>query len=457
MALVGTPQQASASHARPAPRAQAAAVFVVLAALLAVLLPAHDVHAQTPPFNRGINRACSATAKGFDPFGDTSGGTHVPAVNCIAFFGVTQGRPVSGGYVFDPLSPVSREQMASFIARTMNRVDGFRLPVSAPRGFADSTGEHRRNIDRLARVGIVEGGRDGRFHRHNAVTREQMASFVARAIEHVTGSTLPMTDVFRGAGMASAHDDNVAKLAAIGVVQGRSARVFGPTMRITRQEMASFLARALDYLVGRGYGLSPQTPEFRQVVGRFQTPLTPGEPRNQNIRRAADLIQGAQLRPGEQFSLDRAIGPRTRARGFNPNGFISGGDLVSTVGGGVSQVATTFFNAAWYAGIRLVRHQPHSIYFTRYPPGRESTINWRTIDVVVVNDTPFPMSVRTSHSTTSVTIELIGTPWAKVTETYSGPTHPRTGQAFTASYSRTVTYPDGSRATDSFRHTYRAM
>lgn len=445
------------NHARPGSVARMA-VLLVIVSLFAALLPPSEASAQTPPYNRGINRACSSEARGFDPFRDVSSGTHVPAINCIAFFGVSQGRLASNGtYVFDSLTPVTREQMASFIARTMNRVDGFQLSSGSAGAFPDSTGEHRRNIDRLAGAGIVEGRANGRFDRRSSVTREQMASFVTRAIEHITGEELRSTDVFRNAGVSSAHDDNVAKLAAIGVVQGRSGGSFGPQMPITRQEMASFLARGLDYLAGSGYGLTPETPSFRQVLGSFTTPLVPGQRRNHNIHLGADIIDGQVIQPGQRYSLNQGIGQRTRARGFVGNGAISGGEFVSAVGGGVSQLATTFFNASWFAGIELVSHRPHSQYLSRYPPGREATISWGSIDLVVRNDTPSPITIRTSYSNSSVTIELVGTPWATNVETrYSGPSNPPSGAAFTASYSRTVTYPNGSRSTDSFRHTYRA-
>lgn len=437
---------------------RSAVLLLAVLAMLATLLPSQTAHAQTtPPYDRGIGNACSATMRGFSPFSDVRSGTHRGAISCIAFYGVTQGGAGTASAVtYDPLRPVTREQMASFIARMVNRVDGYRLPVGPPRAFPDSTGEHARNIDRLAAVGIVEG-RGGRFDRRGHVTREQMASFVSRALEEVSGRNLPVSNVFDGAGISSAHQRNVGKLAAVGVVAGRGGGVYGPTMPVTRQEMASFIARGLDYLAVNGRTLTPETPEFRQTLGSFTTHMTPGQPRNHNIRLGASYLDGTVIPPGQRLSLNAAIGQRTSARGFRPNGFISGGILISVVGGGVSQLATTFMNAAWFSGVELITHRPHSQYFTRYPPGREATITWNTLDTVVRNDSPLPMTVRASSTPTSVTISFVGTPWGRTTSSWTdGPSNPRSGQAFTVRYGRTVTFPDGSSRSSSYSHTYQS-
>ena len=411
--------------------------------------------AQEPPFNRGIDRACSAEAQGFAPFDDLVAGTHRGAIGCVAYFGIALGREQAGVWTYSRHDAVTREQMASFIARTMNRVDGYRLGSGGTDRFPDSGGEHRRNINRLAAAGIVEGRADGTYGRRGEVTREQMASFVARAIEEITGSELPVSDVFSSGDIAGAHRENVGKLAAIGVVEGVGGGSYGARRAVSRQEMASFLARALDYLADSGFGSTPETPEFPQVVGSFTTSLVPGQARNHNIHLAVDIIDGQRIAPGDSYSLNQGIGPRTRARGFQENGFIdSDGDLISVVGGGVSQVATTFFNAAWFSGVELVSHRPHSQYFSRYPPGREATIIWGTLDVIVRNDTMFPITIATSHTPSSVTISLVGTPWGEVDSWVDAPPGVSTGDAFSVSYGRKVTYPDGSSSSQRYSHTY---
>ena len=61
-------------------------------------------------------------------------------------------------------------------------------------------------------------------------------------------------------------------------------------------------------------------------------------------------------------------GPRTKAKGYQPAPFIADGEIVPDVGGGLSQFSTTMYNAAYFAGLRIDRHRPHSFYIDRYPP-----------------------------------------------------------------------------------------
>jgi hypothetical protein len=437
------------------PRRLARCAAVVAALLL--LVPATAASAQEPPYDRGIERACSAEARGFDPFPDTAPGTHYEAINCIAYLGVTQGTIRGGVPHYLPGSSVTRAQMASFVARVLDATEPYDLPQATGPAFPDvGGGPHAERIDQLAAAGIVEGREDGTYAPNRSVLRGQMASYIARSIEQVTGQQLPEADVFSD--LAPPHDRNVRKLASVGIVQGIEGSIYGPARAISRQEMATFLARTMDHLVDEGYEISATTPVFPQPVGSFSTPLQPGEPRNHNIQLAADIIDGDVIAPGGTYSLDQSIGERTAARGFRSNGFIDeDGDIISVIGGGVSQVATTFFNAAWFTGIDLVEHQPHSQYLDRYPPGREATIAWQLIDVVVRNDTPFPIEIATSHSESQVTVTFIGTPWFEVTETWDdAPAGVSSGDAFSVSYGRTVVAPDGSSSQDSFSWTYEA-
>ena len=198
---------------------------------------------------------------------------------------------------------------------------------------------------------------------------------------------------------------------------------------------------------------------IEEQVASFTTPLVPGQSRNTNIHLGADYLDGALLWPGERFSLNEEIGPRTRARGFVENGFIDAeGELVEVVGGGSSQLGTTFLNAAWFAGIELIDFQPHSYYFERYPMGREATLSYNTIDVVVRNDSPHGILVVTSYTSSSVTISFYSTTWADV-DTWTGEPYDReegeVRDGFTVDVGRTVHYPDGSSTEESYTHRYQ--
>ena len=199
--------------------------------------------------------------------------------------------------------------------------------------------------------------------------------------------------------------------------------------------------------------------DVREQVSSFTTDLVPGQPRNHNIQLGADLLDGATMQPGERFSLNEAIGPRTRDRGFVENGFIDAdGELVSVVGGGSSQIGTTFMNAAWFAGIELVEFQPHSLYFPRYPEGREATLSYNTIDVVVENDSPHQIVVGAEATESRLTVRFFSTSWAEVETTSGEPYDIQPGEirdGFTIEFGRTITYPDGSTRREDHVHTYQ--
>ncbi|MDE0874785.1 MAG: VanW family protein, partial [Acidimicrobiales bacterium] len=94
-----------------------------------------------------------------------------------------------------------------------------------------------------------------------------------------------------------------------------------------------------------------------------------------NIQKFAEIVTGKWIKPGGRLSLNETVGRRTEENGFVTGGFISKGHLVEDIGGGVSQFATTIFNAAVRAGLDFEYYQAHSIYFQRYPFGLEATIS----------------------------------------------------------------------------------
>jgi vancomycin resistance protein YoaR len=127
----------------------------------------------------------------------------------------------------------------------------------------------------------------------------------------------------------------------------------------------------------------------------FTTYHAAGEPRVTNIHRMADLVRGALILPGETFSINDHVGERTRAKGFVEAGAIREGKHVEEVGGGVSQFATTMFNAAYFAGLDIPVSQAHSEYFSRYPIGREATMGYPNPDLKLTNNTPYGVLIWT--------------------------------------------------------------
>lgn len=139
----------------------------------------------------------------------------------------------------------------------------------------------------------------------------------------------------------------------------------------------------------------------KEILAEKTTQFPHADYRNTNIGLAAERIDNTLLLPGDTFSLNGLVGERTEANGFAVGWTINGGRLVEDYGGGVSQVATTTYHAAFLAGLEDVEHRPHTIYFDRYPVGQEATVSWGSFDMAFKNDTPYGVLVDTSFSPSS--------------------------------------------------------
>ncbi|WP_188197135.1 VanW family protein [Nonomuraea sp. SYSU D8015] len=132
-------------------------------------------------------------------------------------------------------------------------------------------------------------------------------------------------------------------------------------------------------------------------------------PRVTNIHRIADIVDGYVVKPGETFSLNGVVGKRDRARGFVEAPMILNNRFVNDVGGGVSQFATTMFNAVFFGGFQDVQHRAHQFYISRYPAGRESTVSYPQPDFRWRNDSPYGVLIKTSYTGTSITVQFWST------------------------------------------------
>ena len=137
--------------------------------------------------------------------------------------------------------------------------------------------------------------------------------------------------------------------------------------------------------------------EALQVVAKvseFSTPLTADNVRTRNLITGSEKISNTLILPGETFSLIDALGPVTAARGFVTSGVVQNGFYTTALGGGLSQLSTTTYNAAYFAGMDIVEHKPHSRWFSRYPEGREATMWAPDLDMKFKNSTPYGVLVQ---------------------------------------------------------------
>jgi vancomycin resistance protein YoaR len=177
------------------------------------------------------------------------------------------------------------------------------------------------------------------------------------------------------------------------------------------------------------------------------------EPRVTNIHKIADIVRGTVIPPDGTFSVNDTVGQRTTAKGFVEAGAIRDGVHVPEIGGGVSQFATTTFNAAYFAGLDIEESQSHSEWFSRYPPGREATMGFPHPDLVIHNNTPYGVMIWTSYTDTSLTVTMYSTHYATAEQTASNES--MSGQCRVVVTTRTRSYPDRASETDQFRSTYR--
>lgn len=276
----------------------------------------------------------------------------------------------------------------------------------------------------------------------------------------VATETRPVNATFRvgsGAPQVVAARDGAAidwekTFAAIDAAVTTTDRTIETAYRVRRPALSTAQARALG---------------VREVVSEFTTSgfsAASGE----NIRLVAAEVDGALILPGKRFSLNGYTGPRGTAQGYVDSTIIDHGRAATAVGGGISQFATTLYNAAYFAGLTDIDHTEHAYYISRYPEAREATVFEGAIDLVIGNDTRSGVYIETSWSSGSVTVRMWSTKTVDVqsiTGTRSAYTTPEVrripkgddciassgSRGFTASNTRVIT--DAATGAEISRHT----
>ena len=219
------------------------------------------VHVPQPAPARALTAACTdQVLLASVSFLDIVGTTHADSITCLSGWAITSGVTPT---TYDPHGPVTRAQMASFLARWIDdhaaRGTGQALPESDGGRFSDVRADnvHRDAIARLTAVGIVRGRTSTTYAPSASVTRAQTASMLAGAHGYVTGTALPAgRDTFTDDN-DSPHEANIDRLAATGIVTGVGGFAFRPSDPVTRGAMASVLMRASSDLVERGVAVTP--------------------------------------------------------------------------------------------------------------------------------------------------------------------------------------------------------
>jgi len=145
------------------------------------------------------------------------------------------------------------------------------------------------------------------------------------------------------------------------------------------------------------------------TMGAFQTTLPdPLFGEEENIAQAARHLAGAVIESGAIFSLDRQLGPRTKARGYTVGPMYQGNQILPTVGGGICKIASTLYNVVVLADLPVIERHPHTMLVPYVPPGQDATISRDTKDLKFRNPHPLPLVIWSQSLNRTLYIAIYG-------------------------------------------------
>lgn len=149
--------------------------------------------------------------------------------------------------------------------------------------------------------------------------------------------------------------------------------------------------------------------ENTQLLGQFTTYFDGSNTnRSSNIRLAANLLNGTVVEGGKTLSFNDIVGARLKERGFLSAKIIENGEYTEGVGGGVCQVSTTLYNAALLSGLTVTEYHPHSLAVGYVDPSRDAMVSGSACDLKVLNQSKFPVYIRSSTQRDSITFSIYG-------------------------------------------------
>jgi vancomycin resistance protein YoaR len=220
---------------------------------------------------------------------------------------------------------------------------------------------------------------------HTVETRPRDAGFA------VDGSKVRVVPSKPGVGLDVAASAKAILAAATSTGEAREAHL---VTEQTRPELTT--ARA-------------QTMGITSLVSSYETIYGGDSNRRHNVQLVAHLVDKHLIKPGEEFSFNRTTGERSAEKGFLEAPVIINGELQTGLGGGVCQVSTTVFNAAFEAGLSITERTNHALYISHYPLGRDATVDYPSLDLKFRNDTGHWLLLRTFVGDSSLVVNLYGT------------------------------------------------
>lgn len=150
--------------------------------------------------------------------------------------------------------------------------------------------------------------------------------------------------------------------------------------------------------------------KIKEVITTYSTRFPASQTsRNTNIQLASGKIDGTILMPGEVFSFNGTVGRRTQEAGYKLAGVYRNGRHDFDIGGGICQVASTLYNAALLANVKVVNRQCHSLPVPYVPLGRDATVSFGSADLKFQNPGPNPIAIARKYEKGKLTFYILGT------------------------------------------------
>ncbi|MCI8468260.1 MAG: VanW family protein [Eggerthellaceae bacterium] len=200
----------------------------------------------------------------------------------------------------------------------------------------------------------------------------------------------------------------------------------------------------------------PDAPE-QVIIGQYQA-ISQSEDaaRAENIRLAADAIDGTVVEPGATFSFNEVVGDSSAERGYQEAPVIRDGQVALGDGGGICQVSTALYIAAVKADLEIVERHPHSVVSDYAPPGLDATIVYGQSDLRIKNDTDHAITIYAKAVGQTVDVSIIGDPLgegvtvdatSRIVDRYEKPNSKGEERQYYVAESFRVYYQDGVRTT----------
>jgi vancomycin resistance protein YoaR len=265
-----------------------------------------------------------------------------------------------------------------------------------------------RSLAELIRFDLVAGGLE------LSLSRKRLRDELAPLVEEVTKT--PKDASFRVSGtrahVVKAH--NGTTLDVPGAEAAVLAAATEPGLREAQIGLA-VLEPKLTTREARALGIRRQVSTFTTDMG------VSSSNRIWNVHLMADYIDGTIIKPGQTFSFNKTVGPRTPERGFREGQMILGSLLLPAIGGGVCQTATTLFNNVLLLGLPVEERHNHSWYISHYPLGRDATVSWGGPDFEFKNDLDHALLIKTSYTDSTLTFTFYGTKQGRKVMLETGP------------------------------------